>query len=134
MKTLILAAALLQPAAAPNAPPLYSFADVYRLTVNGTVLTYTTDNEPFGDVAASQHLAQPSHHVALARDADLLPYQRANGKHDGAGNEVTGRSQHVRRNVPDRHAHGQISRAPKHIERGKRQYYAETMFLLDWAH
>jgi len=44
----------------------------YRLTVNGTVLTYTTDNEPFGDVAASQHLAQPSHHVALARDADLL--------------------------------------------------------------
>ena len=38
MKTLILAAALLQPAAAPNAPPLYSFADVYRLTVNGAAM------------------------------------------------------------------------------------------------
>ncbi|HEV7476319.1 MAG TPA: hypothetical protein VGO02_01130 [Burkholderiales bacterium] len=38
MKTLILAAALLQPAVAPNAPPLYSFADVYRLTVNGAAM------------------------------------------------------------------------------------------------
>src|SRR3954470_4498874 len=43
MKTLILAAALLQPSA-PNATPpahppqLYSFADVYRLTVNGAAM------------------------------------------------------------------------------------------------
>jgi phosphoribosyl 1,2-cyclic phosphodiesterase len=44
----------------------------YRLTVHGTVLTYTTDNEPFGDAAASQHLAHPADHVALAREADLL--------------------------------------------------------------
>jgi hypothetical protein len=46
MKTLILAAALLQPPApnvAPVAPPahppqLYSFADVYALTVNGAAM------------------------------------------------------------------------------------------------
>jgi|SRR3954463_3488556 hypothetical protein len=41
MKTLILAAALLQPAApsVPLHPPqLYSFADVYRLTVNGAAM------------------------------------------------------------------------------------------------
>jgi phosphoribosyl 1,2-cyclic phosphodiesterase len=44
----------------------------YRLTVNGKVLTYTTDNEPFGAAAASRHLAQPARHVPLARDADLL--------------------------------------------------------------
>ena len=44
----------------------------YRLTANGKVLTYTTDNEPFGDAAPSRHLAHPSRHVSLARDADLL--------------------------------------------------------------
>ena len=44
----------------------------YRLTVNGKVLTYTTDNEPFGAAVASQHLTQPSRHLSLARDADLL--------------------------------------------------------------
>jgi hypothetical protein len=41
MKTLILAAALLQPPApdvTPPAPQLYSFADVYRLTVNGAAM------------------------------------------------------------------------------------------------
>jgi hypothetical protein len=38
MKTLILAAALFQPAAAPNVPQMYSFADVYRLTVNGAAM------------------------------------------------------------------------------------------------
>ena len=44
----------------------------YRLTADGKVLAYTTDNEPFGDAAASQHLAKPARHVSLARDADLL--------------------------------------------------------------
>ena len=44
----------------------------YRLTAGGKVLAYTTDNEPFGDVAASRHLVKPSHHVYLVRDADLL--------------------------------------------------------------
>ena len=43
MKTLILAAALLQPPAPNVTPPatppqLYSFADVYRLTVNGAAM------------------------------------------------------------------------------------------------
>jgi hypothetical protein len=38
MKTLILAAALFQPAAAPNVPQMYSFNDVYRLTVNGAAM------------------------------------------------------------------------------------------------
>jgi hypothetical protein len=38
MKTLILAAALFQPAAAPNVPQMYSFADVYRLTVSGAAM------------------------------------------------------------------------------------------------
>jgi len=41
MKTLLLAAALFQPVA-PNVPPhppqLYSFADVYRLTINGAAM------------------------------------------------------------------------------------------------
>lgn len=44
----------------------------YRLTANGTVVVYTTDNEPFGDVAASRHLVRPSRHLALAQQADLL--------------------------------------------------------------
>ena len=44
----------------------------YRLTANETILTYTTDNEPFGKAVASRHLAQPSRHMSLARDADLL--------------------------------------------------------------
>ncbi len=44
----------------------------YRLTANEKILTYTTDNEPFGKAAASRHLAQPSRHLSLARDADLL--------------------------------------------------------------
>ena len=44
----------------------------YRLTANGTVLAYTTDNEPFGAVAASRHLVKPAHHVQLVRDAELL--------------------------------------------------------------
>jgi len=38
MKTLILVAALAQPAAVPSAPALYSFDDVYRLTVNGAAM------------------------------------------------------------------------------------------------
>jgi zona occludens toxin (predicted ATPase) len=38
MKTLILAAALFQPAAAPTVPQMYSFADVYRLTVSGAAM------------------------------------------------------------------------------------------------
>jgi len=37
MKTLVLVSALLQPAA-PNVPALYSFNDVYRLTVNGAAM------------------------------------------------------------------------------------------------
>jgi ribonuclease BN (tRNA processing enzyme) len=44
----------------------------YRLTANGKVLVYTTDNEPFGEAAASRHLVKPSRHVPLARAADLL--------------------------------------------------------------
>ena len=44
----------------------------YRLTVNGKVLAYTTDNEPFGAAAASRHLVKPSRHTSLVRDADLL--------------------------------------------------------------
>jgi phosphoribosyl 1,2-cyclic phosphodiesterase len=44
----------------------------YRLTANRKVLAYTTDNEPFGDVAASRHLVKPSRHVSLVRSADLL--------------------------------------------------------------
>jgi hypothetical protein len=38
MKTLILATALFQPVAAPQAPQLYSFDDVYRLTVGGAAM------------------------------------------------------------------------------------------------
>jgi ribonuclease BN (tRNA processing enzyme) len=44
----------------------------YRLMAEGKVLVYTTDNEPFGEALASRHLVQPSHHLHLARDADLL--------------------------------------------------------------
>ena len=44
----------------------------YRLTANGKVLAYTTDNEPFGEAAASRHLVKPSRHTSLVRDADLL--------------------------------------------------------------
>ena len=44
----------------------------YRLTANGKVLAYTTDNEPFGETAASRHLVKPSRHTSLVRDADLL--------------------------------------------------------------
>jgi len=38
MKTLIVAAALFQPAAPDNVPQLYSFDDVYRLTVAGAAM------------------------------------------------------------------------------------------------
>jgi hypothetical protein len=38
MKTLIVAAALFQPAAPANVPQLYSFDDVYRLTVSGAAM------------------------------------------------------------------------------------------------
>lgn len=44
----------------------------YRLTANGTVVAYTTDNEPFGDAAASRHLVYPGSHIALVQQADLL--------------------------------------------------------------
>src|SRR5262244_2656792 len=44
----------------------------YRLTAKGKVLAYTTDNEPFGEAAASRHLVKPSRHTSLVRDADLL--------------------------------------------------------------
>jgi ribonuclease BN (tRNA processing enzyme) len=44
----------------------------YRLSADDKVLVYTTDNEPFGDAAASRHLVKPSRHVCLARQADLL--------------------------------------------------------------
>jgi phosphoribosyl 1,2-cyclic phosphodiesterase len=44
----------------------------YRLTDNGKVLAYTTDNEPFGAAAASRHLVKPSRHLQLVRDAELL--------------------------------------------------------------
>jgi phosphoribosyl 1,2-cyclic phosphodiesterase len=44
----------------------------YRLTANGNVLAYTTDNEPFGAAAASRHLVKPPRHMPLVHDADLL--------------------------------------------------------------
>jgi ribonuclease BN (tRNA processing enzyme) len=44
----------------------------YRLTANGHVLAYTTDNEPFGAAAASRHLVKPPRHMPLVHDADLL--------------------------------------------------------------
>ncbi|MGE3541336.1 MAG: MBL fold metallo-hydrolase [Candidatus Tectimicrobiota bacterium] len=44
----------------------------YRLSAEGKVLVYTTDNEPFGDLPASRHLAKPSRHILLAHEADLL--------------------------------------------------------------
>jgi phosphoribosyl 1,2-cyclic phosphodiesterase len=44
----------------------------YRLTANGKVLVYATDHEPFGDSAASKHLARPSCLPHLARHADVL--------------------------------------------------------------
>lgn len=44
----------------------------YRLVADGKVLVYTTDNEPFSAALASQHLIQPSCHLELARDADVL--------------------------------------------------------------
>ncbi len=44
----------------------------YRLSAHGKVLVYSTDNEPFGEAAASRHLATPSQHVRLAHAADIL--------------------------------------------------------------
>lgn len=44
----------------------------YRLSTAGKVLVYTTDNEPFGDLAASHHLVRPSQHIHLAHQADIL--------------------------------------------------------------
>lgn len=44
----------------------------YRLSAEGKVLVYTTDNEPFGNSPASHHLVAPPNHLALARNADLL--------------------------------------------------------------
>jgi hypothetical protein len=38
MNSLVLVSALLQPAAAPSVPALYSFNDVYRLTVAGAAM------------------------------------------------------------------------------------------------
>ncbi len=44
----------------------------YRLTAQGKVLAYTTDNEPFGDALASRHMVRPARHLALVQQADLL--------------------------------------------------------------
>lgn len=44
----------------------------YRLAAQGKVLAYTTDNEPFGEAAASRHLVRPARHVALVQQADVL--------------------------------------------------------------
>ena len=51
MKTLIVAAALFQPAAPDNVPQLYSFDDVYRLTVNGAAMA------DFPQAAGAQRVA-----------------------------------------------------------------------------
>lgn len=44
----------------------------YRLTANGKVLVYATDNEPFGEDPRAQHLPSYSGLRRLAQDADVL--------------------------------------------------------------
>ena len=44
----------------------------YRLSAEGHVLVYATDNEPFGTALATQHLAEPPHLLHLMQHADLL--------------------------------------------------------------
>ena len=44
----------------------------YRLSAEGKVVVYATDNEPFGTDPVTQHLVQPSRLLDLAADADLL--------------------------------------------------------------
>lgn len=44
----------------------------YRLTADGHVLVYATDNEPFGAAPLSQHLVEPPSLLPLMRQADLL--------------------------------------------------------------
>jgi hypothetical protein len=60
MKTLIVAAALFQPAAPDNVPQLYSFDDVYRLTVTGAAMADFPDAAGPVRVAVSASAAAPA--------------------------------------------------------------------------
>jgi phosphoribosyl 1,2-cyclic phosphodiesterase len=44
----------------------------YRLSAEGHVLVYATDNEPFGTAPASQHLVEPPQLLHLMQHADIL--------------------------------------------------------------